>query len=157
MLSTRYSLHLHIKRPPQGPRIHEIHYAAISTAWSRISTGNAPLKTIGATVPICNWWTYSESAIDELLEIVSNVSAALASFGTWYVIYYSFGRPVLILFWFLIEDHHWFGSNSLSEAASNTLCFCRFVDLSCHGLIPRKRFSGQVHWWQAPVQWDAKA
>ena len=29
----------------------------------------------------------SESAIDELLEIVSNVSAALAFFGTWHVIY----------------------------------------------------------------------
>ena len=30
---------------------------------------------------------FSEFAINELLEIVSNVNAALAFFGTWYVIY----------------------------------------------------------------------
>ena len=129
MLSTRYSLHLHIKRAPKGPRFHEIQWAAVSTAWSRISTGNAPVKTIGATVPICNPWTFSESAIDELLEIVSNVSDALPFFGTWYVIYCSFGRPVLILFWFSVEDHHWLGSNGFTWGSMQypvLLSFCRF-------------------------------
>ena len=39
MLSTGYYLHLHIMRPPQGPRVHEKNWAAMSTAWSRIGTG----------------------------------------------------------------------------------------------------------------------
>ena len=129
MFSSRYSLHLHITRPPQGPSVHEIHWAANSTAWIRISTGNAPVKTFGATVPICNRWTFSESAINELLEIVSNVRAALAFFGTWYVIYCSFDRPVLIRFWISVEDHHCWDSNGFTSGSMQyplLLSFCRF-------------------------------
>ena len=47
-LHSLHSLHLRITRPPHRPRIHEIHRAAFSTTWSRISTGNSPVKTIGA-------------------------------------------------------------------------------------------------------------
>ena len=155
MLSTRYSVHLHITRPPQGPRVHEIHWAAICTAWSRISRGNAPVKTIGATVEsainehrISNQWNFSESATNEFLTIVSNLSAALAFFGMWYVIYCSFGRQVgrHTLFW---------------QAYPLLLSFCRFE-------LPWFDFRKTVLWagilvplpscqWQAPVQWDATA
>ena len=51
IISTGCCLFLHITRPSHCPRVHEIHWAAISTANSRISTGNAPVKTIAATVP----------------------------------------------------------------------------------------------------------
>ena len=156
MLSTRYSLHLHIKLPPQGPRVHKINWAAISTAWSRISTGNAPVKTIGATVPICNrWWICSRWTFWNCIECECWPGML------WHVVcnILYFWKLVLILFWFSIEDRHWFCSYGLAivlpEAASNTLCFCCFVDLSCHGSISRKRFFGQVHYWQAPVQRDA--
>ena len=49
MLSAR-----HMTRPSHGSRVHKIHWAAISTAQSRFSIGNAPVKTIGATVSIGN-------------------------------------------------------------------------------------------------------
>ena len=52
MLPTKYSLHLHITLQLQGPRVHEIHWAAISTAWSRISKGTAPVQKIGAAVSV---------------------------------------------------------------------------------------------------------
>ena len=68
-----------------GPKSSRNTLGCHCTAWSRISMGNASVKTIGATVPICYRWTFPESAINELLEIVSNASSALAFFSTWYV------------------------------------------------------------------------
>ena len=45
-------LHLHMMLPPQGLRASTIHWAAISTHWSRISKGNVLVQTIAATVLI---------------------------------------------------------------------------------------------------------
>ena len=52
MFSTRYSLQLHIKRPPQGgPRVHEIHWAARdSESDSEASRGRLSASAAAATV-----------------------------------------------------------------------------------------------------------
>ena len=59
--------------PTQGPKIHKIHGAAISTSGRRICSSNMPVKTIGATVSMrdgpsvssTHSWQFSQNGRNE--------------------------------------------------------------------------------------------